>query len=225
MDTANTPARTHIEPPPDAPALGVQVQRLAAVMARLRVDCPWDAEQTHLSLTKHLVEETGEVLDAIETGNDEDLAEELGDVLLQICFHAEIARREGRFSLDDVADGIANKLISRHPYVFGDKDVPTDMMGSWEAAKQAEKQRGSALEGIPDALNSLARATKVVSRSRHVHVDVEMATEPITAQETGDAILAIVQRAQASGVDADQATRDAVRALEDQVRAAERPVR
>ena len=190
-------------------------------MARLRQECPWDAEQTHRSLATYLVEETGEVLDAIETGDDTDLREELGDLLLQVIFHARIAENQGRFDIDQVARGISDKLVRRHPYVFADHDVPDDLMVSWEARKRAEKSRSSALDGVPDALSSLARAGKVVSRSRHHGVPLDLPDEPITAEETGRAIVEIVSRAQACGVDADQATRDAVRALERHVRESE----
>jgi XTP/dITP diphosphohydrolase len=190
-------------------------------MARLRRDCPWDAIQTHRSLTKYLVEESGEVLDAIETGTDADLREELGDLLLQVAFHAEIARTEQRFDIDQVATQVAQKLIDRHPYVFGDEAVPADMMGYWEQNKMAEKKRSSALEGIPHSVNAIARAVKVTSRTRDMGIDVPLDTAPITADETGSAILSLVQRAQASGVDADQALREALRAFEAQVRAAE----
>lgn len=204
-----------------------QLLRLAAIMSRLRVECPWDAEQTHRSLAKHLIEEAAEVVDAIEAGShdgdipDDDLREELGDLLLQIYFHAEIAATQGRFTIDDVAREICEKLVRRHPWVFAGADDPDDMMGTWEQAKQAEKQRTSALEGIPSSLDTLARAAKVVSRTRHVHLDVPMADDPITAEQVGAEILAIVQRAQAHGIDADQATRDALRVLEAQVRTAE----
>lgn len=210
-----------------APQPGSQLLRLREIMTRLRVECPWDAEQTHRSLAKHLIEETAEVVDALESGpsddqlDDDDLREELGDLLLQIYFHAEIARTQDRFSIEDVARDICDKLVHRHPWVFAGQGAPEDMMGTWEAAKRAEKQRTSALEGIPDSLNTLARAGKTVSRTRHVHLEVPMADAPITAAQVGTEILALVQRAQASGIDADQATRDALRALEDEVRRAE----
>lgn len=206
--------------PVDGPSCE-QVTRLAAVMAALRTGCPWDAEQTHRSLATYLVEETGEVLDAIESGDDADLREELGDLLLQVVFHCEIASREGRFTLDDVAHDIADKLVRRHPYVFSDAEVPEDLMGSWETRKRAEKGRSSSLEGIAQHLSGLARATKVTSRARNHGVPVEMADEPIDADEVGRRVLELVQRAQASGVDADQATRDALRAFEARVVAAE----
>lgn len=202
----------------------MEVQRLIEVMAALRVGCPWDAAQTHRSLVTYLVEEAAEVVEAIEAGTDTDLVEELGDLLLQVVFHAEIARAEGRFDIEDVARGIADKLVARHPYVFGDGSVPDDLMGSWEARKRAEKGRTSALDGIPP-LNALARTMKVVSRARSHGVEVGLADEPVTASEVGEGIVALVARAQASGVDADQAVRDAVRALEDTIRRAEDPPR
>ncbi|MDR0436033.1 MAG: MazG family protein [Propionibacteriaceae bacterium] len=209
----------------DAATLGASFQRLAAVVARLRRDCPWDAAQTQLTLVKHLVEETAEAVEAIETGDDADQREELGDLLIQVCFHSEIARQQGRFDVDDVADAVADKLIGRHPYVFGSGEVPADMMASWEQAKRAEKQRSSCLEGIPDGMNTLARAAKVVTRVRDVHLDMPLATEPVTAAEVGRAILDLVARAQACGVDPDQALRGAVRELEQRIRTAERPAR
>lgn len=201
------------------------LDRLADVMHAIRQRCPWDAEQTHASLVTYLVEEAAEVVEAIETGSGDDhLAEELGDMLLQVYFHAEIAAEQGRFTLDDVAAGIADKLVARHPYVFTDADVPDDLNASWERRKRAEKGRRSALDGIPP-LATLARASKVVSRTRHHGVDVGLPTEPVTAAEAGDGVLALVARAQASGVDADQAVRAAIRALEASVRAAEQTER
>jgi len=197
-----------------------EVERLITVMEALRVGCPWDAAQTHRSLVTYLVEEAAEVVEAIEAGTDTDLVEELGDLLLQVVFHAEIARTEGRFTIDDVARGIAGKLVARHPYVFGEGSVPEDLMGSWEQRKRAEKGRTSALDGIPP-LNALARTMKVVSRARSHAVGVDLPAEPVTASEVGDSIVALVARAQASGVDADQAVRDAVRSLEDAIRSAE----
>ena len=205
------------------PTNAPQLQRLVEVMARLRRDCPWDAEQTHRSLIKHLIEETAEVVDAIEADGlgDDDLREELGDLLMQIYFHAEIASGEGRFDIDDVARDICDKLERRHPWVFAAEAHPEDLDSTWEQAKQAEKQRSSALEGIPESLATLARAQKVAARSRHLGVALAMPDEAITAEQVGAQIVALVQRAQASGVDADQATRDALREFEGRVLAAE----
>ncbi|WP_051208452.1 MazG family protein [Propionicicella superfundia] len=190
-------------------------------MHALRAGCPWDAEQTHRSLVAYLVEETLEVVEAIETGGDAALSEELGDLLLQVVFHAEIAAEEGRFDIEDVAGRIADKLVARHPYVFADADVPADMMASWEAAKRAEKGRTSALDGIPERLSALTRMTKVVSRARWHGVGVDLPDEPVTAEAVGEQFLALVARAQASGIDPEQAARDALRAFEARVREAE----
>ncbi len=198
-----------------------ELDRLVAVMARLRVDCPWDARQTHRSLVHYLIEETGEVVDAIETGDDTDLREELGDLLLQVVFHAAIAAEQQRFDIDDVARGIGDKLVGRHPWVFADTGVPDDLNATWEAGKKAEKGRTSSLDGIPTALSALARADKVMSRSASHGVPLDLPEEPITADEIGAQALALVSRARASGIDAEQAVRDALRGLEDEVRRSE----
>ena len=198
------------------------LERLAEVMHALRRECPWDARQTHASLVTYLVEEAAEVVEAIETASGDDhLREELGDLLLQVYFHAEIASEDGRFTLDDVAHGIAGKLVARHPYVFSDAAVPDDLNATWEARKREEKGRRSALDGIPP-LATLARAGKVVSRARSHGVAVSLPDAPVTADEVGEGVLTLVARAQATGVDADQAVRAAVRSLEDAVRSAER---
>lgn len=198
-----------------------ELERLRAIMVRLRAECPWDAKQTHASLLNHLVEEACEVVDAVEDGSDEDLVEELGDVLLQVYFHSRIAEEEGRFSLDDVARGIADKLERRHPHVFAGEDAPDDMDATWEARKAAEKGRRSALEGIARSMSVVARAHKVVSRTRSHGVDVDLPDEPITEAEVGEQILALVARAQANGIDADAAARAALRGLEARVTEAE----
>ena len=143
-----------------------ELERLGEVMHALRHGCPWDAEQTHRSLVRYLVEESAEVVEAIESGADDHLCEELGDLLLQVFFHAEIAAEEGRFTIEDVARGIADKLVARHPYVFADSPVPDDVLASWEQRKRAEKGRSSALDGIPVTLPALARAGRVVARAR-----------------------------------------------------------
>lgn len=198
-----------------------ELQRFLAVMARLRVECPWDARQTHRSLVRYLVEETCELIDAIETGDDDQLREELGDLLLQVAFHATIAAEEARFGIDEVAAGIADKLIERHPWVFAEAGVPDDLNATWEVGKRAEKGRSSAIEGIPESLSALTRAAKVLSRARSHGVAVDVPAEPITAAELGGTALELVARAQACGIDPEQAVRDALRGLEDEVRRAE----
>ena len=190
-------------------------------MEQLRTSCPWDAEQTHQSLLNHLIEEACEVVDAVENGTDEDLREELGDVLLQVYFHSRIAEEEGRFSIDDVARGIADKLVRRHPHVFSDEPVPEDMWANWEQRKAQEKGRKSALDGIAPSMSAIARAHKVISRSRSHGVAIALPEEPIGEDEVGEQIIALVARAQASGIDADAAARKALRRLEADVHQAE----
>ncbi|MBK8458991.1 MAG: MazG family protein [Micropruina sp.] len=199
------------------PASGVA--RLVAVMAALRQGCPWDAEQTHLSLVHYLIEETLEVVEAIEDGSDADLIEELGDLLLQVVFHAEIAREQGRFDLELIAERIADKLVARHPYVFADAAVPSDLLGSWEKRKKAEKGRTSSLTGIPTRMSSLARANKVIGRARMHGLDLSNLLPE--GDDPGARIVRLVAQAQAEGVDPDQATRRTLRLLEGRIAEAE----
>jgi XTP/dITP diphosphohydrolase len=204
-----------------------ELERLVAVMGRLRRDCPWDAEQTHHSLVPYLVEEACEVVEAIETGGTADLREELGDLLLQVIFHAEIsAEDEDGFDVESVAAGIADKLIARHPHVFAADRVPEDLHYTWEQRKVAEKGRTSVLQGIPEQLSALSRATKIVGRARSRRVDLPLPdgiadAEPLGAEEIGDRLLALVVSAQSQGIDAEQAARAAVRRLEAKVRTSE----
>lgn len=195
-----------------------ELQRLVEVMHRLRRECPWDAEQTHESLVGYLVEESLEVVEAIEDGSDAALVEELGDLLLQVVFHAEIAAQQSRFTIDDVARGIADKLIARHPYVFADADVPDDLLASWEQRKRAEKGRTSALDGIPDRMSALTRAGKVLARAGSHGVPV---STDASAADIGERMLALVVEANDQGIDAEQATRAAVRRLEQRIVQAE----
>ena len=207
----------------DPESRGAQFERLVQVMDRLRVDCPWDAAQTHRSLVKHLIEESAELVDAIETGSDEDLREELGDVLMQVVFHARLAEEDGLFTIDDVAAAITDKLVRRHPHVFAGEDTPDDLDTLWEVRKRATKRRDSCLDGIAESLPTLARAAKTAQRLHNGGPDkVPFADEPITAEEAGAQVLLLVQRAQSSGVDIDQAVRDATRAWEDTIRDAEK---
>lgn len=194
-----------------------QLGRLVEVMHTLREKCPWDAEQTHESLMTYLIEETAEVVEAVENNSDEQMVEELGDLLLQVFFHAEIAGERGAFTLADIARQIADKLIARHPYVYADQEVPEDVWGSWEKRKKAEKGRQSAIDGIPDALSALARANKIVTRIRSHEVNLDLDDTPISEEQVGLAILDIVARAQAQKIDPDQALRKTLRSLEDLV--------
>ena len=199
-----------------------ELERLVDVMARLRHECPWDAQQTHRSLVQYLVEEAAETIEAIEVGDQDHLREELGDLLLQVIFHAEIASEQAEgFTMEDVAQGIADKLISRHPYVFATAAVPADLHYTWEQRKAVEKGRTSALQGIPDQLSALARANKIISRARSRRVALALPDDPTTAEEVGIQMLALAARAHASEIDPEQALRDAVRGLESRIQTAE----
>ncbi|GAA1425664.1 MazG family protein [Agrococcus citreus] len=217
---------------------------LVAVMARLRGPggCPWDAEQTHASLVPYAIEEAHELAEAVEAreaglGDDAHLREELGDVLLQVVFHADIARAEGRFDVDDVARTLIEKLRRRHPHVFDDLAVDgvADVVANWDAIKRAEKpERSSALDGIPVTLPALARAEKTMSRARRAGLALPQALAdagpadggpadggPADEQALGAALLALVQSASEQGLDAERALRTATRALEHELRAQE----
>jgi tetrapyrrole methylase family protein/MazG family protein len=152
---------------------------LVEIMKKLRSPegCPWDREQTHESLVPYLIEETYEVVDAIAKGNYENLKEELGDLLLQVVFHSQIASEEGKFTIDDVIDGICKKLIFRHPHVFGDRsDIKTskDVLEKWEEFKEKEgKKRKSLLDGIPESLPALDYALKLQKKAAKVGFDWE----------------------------------------------------
>ena len=192
---------------------------LVELMARLRAECGWKAAQTHRTLARHLLEETYETIEAIESSpdgdiDDEHLAEELGDVLLQVYFHAAIAAETGRFDIEDVAAGLREKLIRRNPHVFGEVDAtdPVEINEHWERVKAAEKQRTSLLDGIPPTLPALTRAAKVLDR-------LERAGRPAprdvgSSGDLGDRLLALVVEARTEGLDPEQALRDAVRRLD-----------
>ena len=180
------------------------------VMDRLRRECPWTAQQTHESLAPYVLEEAQEVHETLESGDSDHLREELGDLLMQIVFHARIAA-EGSvdgdgWDIDDVAAGIAGKLIYRNPHVFGDETVTSaeEVDANWQRLKTLEKQRTSALEGIPATLPALAYADKVVGRLGDVDV---------TGDDLGSRLLALVVEARAAGLDAEETLRQAVRLL------------
>jgi XTP/dITP diphosphohydrolase len=197
---------------------GARLLDLVAVMDRLRADCPWDREQTHRSLATYLLEESYETLEAIESGDVAHLREELGDLLLQVVFHARIAaeRGSGGFDIDDVARGIAEKLVYRHPHVFAGLEVAdaAEVDRNWEALKAAEKQRSSPVEGIPLALPALAYAEKVVGRLSKAGVLPTGIGGPAgPGAALGAELLRLVVAAREAGLDAEQELREAVRRL------------
>lgn len=199
------------------------VAELVAVMDQLRSPggCPWDREQTHDSLLPYVVEEAHELVEAVETGTRDDLIEELGDVLLQVVFHARVAQEDvdAPFDIDDVARGTAAKLVSRHPHVFGDVHAPDAeaVKARWDELKKIEKGRESALDGVPPSLGALARAAKLASRARRAGIDIPTADDG----GFGDRLLRLALEAQAAGIDPEAELRAATRRWEAAVRAAE----
>jgi XTP/dITP diphosphohydrolase len=207
-----------------------ELDELIAVLEKLRAPggCVWDREQTHASLVQYLVEETFELVDAIEAGDGaggtDDLIEELGDVLYQVIFHADIAAEAGEFTLEDVAAHMRQKMVARHPHVFGDvtASTPDEVVATWEKVKAVEKaHRTSVLEGIPQGMPSLALADKTLGRAAKVGVVREAAVIPATEKELGKQLLAMVVASRTAGLDAERALRGALRELQTDVGAAE----
>ena len=203
---------------------------LVEVMDRLRSPggCPWDAEQTHATLVKYLLEEAYETAEAIEDGDDDALREELGDVLLQVVFHARIAQDGAGFDIDDVAAGIADKLVRRHPHVFAGAQANTagDVEANWEALKAAEKGRTSAADGVPLAQPALALAAALVGRAAKAGLEVPVpgaieAPDVVDEDSIGDLLMAVVGLARSAKVDPEGALRAAARRYRGLVQAAE----
>jgi XTP/dITP diphosphohydrolase len=191
---------------------------LVEVMARLRRECAWKAGQTHASLARYLLEETYETLEAIEAGDDDHLREELGDLLLQILFHAVIAEEEGRFDIDDVAADLVVKLRRRNPHVFDPASSEVSAGSTtaeaineqWERIKAEEKQRSGLMEGVPEELPALLRAIKALDRLERA------GTPPVLdpgSDDLGERLLALAAEAHEAGVDPEQALRAAVRRI------------
>jgi XTP/dITP diphosphohydrolase len=208
---------------------GTELDRLVALMARLRGPggCPWDADQTHESLVRYLIEETAELVEAIESHDRDALLEELGDVLYQVLFHADLAAAtpgEG-FDLEDVARATAAKMVGRHPHVFGEAEAADAeaVVAVWEEQKRREKaHRTSVLDGVPLGMPSLLLAEKLLGRAGRVGVEVPAASSvPDDEDALGDELLAIVAAAGARGLDAERALRGSLRRLQERIRAAE----
>jgi len=212
-------------------------ERIVIIMRRLRGPggCPWDAEQTHDTLKRYLLEETYEVIEAIDSGSDEHLKEELGDLLLQPVFHAAIAEERGSFTMDDVLNTLADKLIRRHPHVFGDIEIKDSQaqIENWEKIKKQEKgdERRSALAGVPPHLPALLKAQKVTEKASRVgfdweHVDQVMAKvieelhefeealasgdQQHTEAELGDLLFAIANLGRFLALDTEEALRKTI---------------
>lgn len=208
-----------------------QLDQLLAVLAYLRAPggCAWDAEQTHESLTRYLVEEAHELIDAIERGTPDDVLEELGDVLYQVLFHADIAaaRAEHAFTIEDVAARATAKMVGRHPHVFGDvvADTADAVAANWETWKRQEKPaRTSVLDGVPTGLPALQRAEKLLGKAEALGLSpapAPIAVVPHDEAALGRQLLALVAAARAQGLEAERGLRAALAELESGIRLAE----
>ncbi|MGO1507037.1 MAG: MazG family protein [Microbacterium gubbeenense] len=205
-------------------------------MRAVRERCVWSQQITHRDLVPYLIEESHEVIDAVETGERAELREELGDLLWQVLFHAAIAAEdpEDPFDIDDVAETLTDKMVRRHPHVFGDEvaSTPEEVLVHWNAAKAAEKhERRSVLDGVPQGMPALALAQKVLGRAARVgagdevalaaHDAAEVGAAPESEEELGDLLLMLTATARANGWDAERALRERLRTLTDDIRQAE----
>jgi XTP/dITP diphosphohydrolase len=229
---------------------GARLLALVEIMDTLRTSCPWDREQTHSSLTRYLLEEAYEAVDAIEADDPAALREEIGDVLLQVLFHARVASErsaaDGGFTIDDVADTLAAKLIRRHPHVFGSVSVTSaaDVNANWDEIKKAERAQKaasaggtgapSALDGVPFGQPALSLAAQLQRRAERAGLAVSPAGTGsggacgptggagLTGERLGAELMALVARARQAGLDAELELRAAARRFADQIRDAER---
>ena len=192
------------------------IEEVLKIMARLRspTGCPWDREQNHRSLRWHAVEEVYELMDAIESGDDEELEEELGDLLMQVVFHCQLARERGVFDFDRVARHLADKLVRRHPHVFGDVKVADvdQVWANWDKIKRAEKlgtirARPSALDGIPKHLPALLRTEKLIKKARRAKLTADPRPKRLTRRGLGLALFKLAASAQGKGWSAEELLR------------------
>lgn len=206
------------------------LRAVADTMRAVRERCVWSQRITHRDLVPYLIEESHEVIDAVEGGTRADLREELGDLLWQVLFHSAIAAQdpEDPFDIDDVARTLDEKMVRRHPHVFAGESAATadEVLVHWNAAKAAEKRtRRSVLDGVPRGMPALALAQKIVGRAAGVGVmpavPASVSRAPASEEELGEALLALVVQARTAGWDAERALRERLRGLEDEVRAAE----
>jgi MazG family protein len=207
------------------------ITELLDIMAKLRSPegCPWDREQNHMTLRFHAVEEVYELVDSIEAGDDHEMLEELGDLLLQVVFHCQLAKERGAFDFEKVTRNIADKLIRRHPHVFGDVKVKNvdEVWANWEKIKRAEKhgtkhERPSALDGIPKHLPALLRAEKLVKKARKAKLISETVKLRTSKAELAKQLFESVQFAQSKGWQAEDLLRGEIKKRERALRRKER---
>lgn len=206
--------------------MGGALAEVARIADRLRAPdgCPWDREQTHVTLRPFLLEEAYEALEALDGADPAKLREELGDLLFQIVIHAQLAREEGEFDLGDVARSLAEKLVRRHPHVFEGKAIEGDVLSQWEKIKREERpidDRRSILDGVPAALPALFRSERIQERVERVGLEVPAIDLPIDIDDErvlGDLLFDIVAAARGLGYDAETALRAANERFADRVR-------
>jgi MazG family protein len=205
------------------------IDRLLQIMARLRspTGCPWDREQDHMTLRYHAVEEVYELIDAIEAGDEHEMQEELGDLLLQVVFHCQLAKERGVFDFEKVAQRIADKLVHRHPHVFGDVKVKNvdEVWANWEKIKRAEKhgtrhERPSALDGIPKHLPALLRAEKLVKKARKAKIltDASPLRRKLSKAQLARELFELTEHAQKKGWHSEELLRSEIRRREKELR-------
>lgn len=243
IDRIHADHLTSVYIPQMAAPIARELVQFVELVGRLRAECPWDREQTHESLRRHLLEESYEVLEAIDnldvdagTGYDH-LEEELGDLLFQVLFHSQLAAEQGQFTIADVAVNVHDKLRSRHPHVFGDTEASTaeSVVNNWEQLKKAEKGRESVFDGVPETLPALLYALKVQKKAQSLSsegsTDLPLAESldsafvqfggSVTDHTTGALLFAIVDQARRSGIDPETALRVAVVNYRERARSAE----
>ena len=209
--------------------MGSELLRLREVMDKLRSPggCPWDAEQDHASLLKYLLEESYEFIEAVENNDKADMQEELGDLLLQVYFHSRMAEEDidSPFDIEDVAKGVADKLIRRHPHVFGETKVGSseEVLENWESQKAAEKGRTSLIDGVPLAQPALSLATKIIYRINKLDAQLPISksvsiSPEITEDQFGELLLGLIAQAVEKGVDPEAALRSAAKSLIERIK-------
>lgn len=209
--------------------MGSELLRLREVMDKLRSPggCPWDAEQDHASLLKYLLEESYEFIEAVENNDKADMQEELGDLLLQVYFHSRMAEEDidSPFDIEDVAKGVADKLIRRHPHVFGETKVGSseEVLENWESQKAAEKGRTSLIDGVPLAQPALSLATKIIYRINKLDAELPISksvsiSPEITEDQFGELLLGLITQAVEKGIDPEAALRSAAKSLIERIK-------
>ena len=209
------------------------IEDLLNVMARLRspTGCPWDREQSHLTLRRHAIEEVYELIDAIEAEDDHEMAEELGDLLLQVVFHCQLAQERGAFDFEKVCRLIVEKLVRRHPHVFGKTKVKgvDEVWANWEKIKHAEKkgtrhERASAFDGIPKHLPALLRAEKLIKKARKVFANGHNSNRPLSRAALAKKLFQLAEQAQRQGWSAEELLTNEVKKQERRLRRLELPM-